>query len=227
MLTTRERGEVRREQRAMQEQAAMEAAHVVDDAQRRTERAAARHYVAQRRALTGSRTPPPHPRHACLTSRASIVPESPALRTKMRGEIHAAHFDALVAEEEAAFAAASEAWARDVTRFSLLAAETRSISCYRIVVGGRRRAPRPRATKQQQQQQQQHGGARTAAADRARIAVPAHQGARLGLRRDATRTARGATSVRARHARHIRAPASRSSYVIIACRAVYLLFLHI
>jgi len=59
--------------------------------------------------------------HACVclishspSPSLSTVPESPALVTKMRGEIHAARFAELVEQEEAAFDASSEAWANDV-----------------------------------------------------------------------------------------------------------------
>ena len=58
MLSTRERGELRREMRAVyelaqEEQLAMQREREAIAAQHRAERAAARHYVAQRRALTG------------------------------------------------------------------------------------------------------------------------------------------------------------------------------
>jgi hypothetical protein len=84
LFATTDRSEVRREaaQREAERAAhAAELAKMEDDVRERSERLAARHYVAQRRALT--------------------VPESPALLTKMRGEVHAERFEALVLEEEA------------------------------------------------------------------------------------------------------------------------------
>jgi hypothetical protein len=84
MFATGDRSDMRREQqRAAAERADHDAelARVERDVRERRERLAARHYVAQRRALT--------------------VPESPALFTKMRGEVHDERFQALVREEEA------------------------------------------------------------------------------------------------------------------------------
>jgi hypothetical protein len=84
LFATTDRSEMRREaQREASERAAhaAELAKMEEDVRERSERLAARHYVAQRRALT--------------------VPESPALLTKMRGEVHAERFEALVLEEEA------------------------------------------------------------------------------------------------------------------------------
>lgn len=69
--------------------------------QHRHERAAARRYVAERRALTVPESPY-DTSTSCHTRVFSLTHGHSALLTKARGEIHAERFEALVQEEERA-----------------------------------------------------------------------------------------------------------------------------